>query len=251
MLFGATGDLAKRKLYPALYHLTQRGRLDMPIIGVARSDWNRDAFCSHVREAVLVAEPHAEAAILDTMCARLDLVCGDYASARLDAAHRDAGKDGSANATFYLAIPPSMFPIVVQALATAGLNRRGRVVVEKPFGRDLTSAQQLNRVLHEALNEQQIFRIDHYLGKESVEDLLVFRFSNTFSNRSGPHTRDGRSRWPDDRVDAGALRPVALSRCVQNPAACGAAREVPRSTRLRPLQAESQLFAATRPIEAE
>jgi glucose-6-phosphate 1-dehydrogenase len=260
VLFGATGDLAKRKLYPALYHLTQRGRLDMPIIGVARSDWNRDAFCSHVREAVMAAEPHAEAAVLDTMCARLDLVCGDYASgATWTQLAEMLGKTGSANATFYLAIPPSMFPIVVQALATAGLNRRGRVVVEKPFGRDLTSAQELNRTLHEAFDEQQIFRIDHYLGKESVEDLLVFRFSNTFlepiwNRRYVSNVQitmaetigvEGRGAFYDS---VGALRDVVQNHLLQVVALL--AMEPPVGPDSKHLQDEKvKVFAATRPIE--
>jgi len=181
VLFGATGDLATRKLLPALYHLTLRRRLEMPVIGVARSDWDDAAFRSHAREAVLAAVPHAEAAVLDALTARIDLVTGDYANGDTWAAlAAKLASTDSRNATFYLAIPPTMFPIVVQSLGQVGLNQRGRVVVEKPFGRDLTSARELNRVLHQVFDERQIFRIDHYLGKEAVEDLLVFRFSNSF-----------------------------------------------------------------------
>ncbi len=179
MLFGATGDLAKRKLFPALYQLAARGQLKVPIIGVSRSEWNDDRFRQHVREAVLSTYPRAEPAVLDAMSERMMLVAGGYERHETFRwlAQRLAG-EGSETAVFYLAIPPSAFELIISSLAAVGLNRRGRVVVEKPFGRDLASAQELNAVLHEAFSEDNIFRIDHYLGKESVEDLLVFRFGN-------------------------------------------------------------------------
>ncbi len=180
VLFGATGDLAKRKLFPALYHLEQDGLLDVPVIGVARSDWTDESFRQHAREAIIVAEPHADAAALDPLCERLDLIQGDYADqATWDELRATLDRHESCNAVYYMAIPPSMFPEVANRLASVGLNERGRIVVEKPFGRDLASAQQLNETLAEVFPEERIFRIDHYLGKESVEDLLVFRFSNT------------------------------------------------------------------------
>ncbi len=180
VLFGATGDLAKRKLFPALYHLEQDGLLDVPVIGVARSDWTDESFRQHAREAIIVAEPHADAAALDPLCERLDLIQGDYADqATWDELRSTLDRHQSCNAVYYMAIPPSMFPEVANRLASVGLNERGRIVVEKPFGRDLASAQQLNETLAEVFPEERIFRIDHYLGKESVEDLLVFRFSNT------------------------------------------------------------------------
>jgi glucose-6-phosphate 1-dehydrogenase len=180
VLFGATGDLAKRKLFPALYHLEQDGVLDVPVIGVARSDWTDESFRQHAREAIIAAEPHADAAALDPLCERLDLIQGDYAEqATWDELRATLDRHQSCNAVYYMAIPPSMFPEVANRLASVGLNERGRIVVEKPFGRDLTSAQELNTTLAEVFPEERIFRIDHYLGKESVEDLLVFRFSNT------------------------------------------------------------------------
>ncbi len=117
---------------------------------------------------------------MQRLCKRLDLVQGDYADPTTWAALTDVlDKHRSQTAVFYMAIPPSMFPTVAESLASVGLNERGRIVVEKPFGRDLRSAHELNVVLHKVFPEQHIFRIDHYLGKESVEDLLVFRFSNT------------------------------------------------------------------------
>lgn len=180
VLFGATGDLAKRKLFPALYHLEQDGALDIPVIGVARSDWTDEGFRQHAREAIIAAEPHADAVALDPLCKRLDLIQGDYAEqATWDELRATLDRHQSCNAVYYMAIPPSMFPEVANRLASVDLNQRGRIVVEKPFGRDLQSAQQLNETLAEVFPEERIFRIDHYLGKESVEDLLVFRFSNT------------------------------------------------------------------------
>jgi glucose-6-phosphate 1-dehydrogenase len=180
VLFGATGDLAKRKLFPALYHLTQRGQLELPVIGVARSDWDDQAFRDHARTAMEKFVTKPDPAVMDALCQRLLLVTGDYENLEtFSGLARRLSDARSGNAVFYLAIPPTLFPTVVESLASVGLNKKGRVVVEKPFGRDLASAVELNHVLHAAFDESQIFRIDHYLGKESVEDLLVFRFSNT------------------------------------------------------------------------
>jgi glucose-6-phosphate 1-dehydrogenase len=180
VLFGATGDLAKRKLYPALYHLERRGRLEVPVVGVARSDWSDDAFRGHAEEAILETIPDADRNVVASLVGRLDLIQGDYASPATWEELRDTlDRHGSKQAVFYMAIPPTMFPEVASRLASVGLNERGRIVVEKPFGRDLESASELNQTLHTVFPEERIFRIDHYLGKESVEDLLVFRFSNT------------------------------------------------------------------------
>ena len=180
VLFGATGDLAKRKLFPALYYLQQSGALTVPVIGVARTGWAADDFRDRARESIREWVDDADDATIDALTTRMDLVQGDYAdeatwaqlTALLDAAD-------SSMAVFYMAIPPTMFPTVAQKLASVGLNGRGRIVVEKPFGRDLVSAIDLNQTLHSVFPEERIFRIDHYLGKEAVEDLLVFRFANT------------------------------------------------------------------------
>jgi glucose-6-phosphate 1-dehydrogenase len=179
VLFGATGDLAKRKLFPALYYLVKRGRLNVPVIGVARSEWTDEDFRTHARESILEFVQSPDDAIIAELGERMDLVQGDYAdpatwqslAATLDA-------NGSKVAVYYMAIPPTMFPTVAESLASVGLHDRGRIVVEKPFGRDLQSATELNETLHTIFPEERIFRIDHYLGKEAVEDLLVFRFSN-------------------------------------------------------------------------
>jgi glucose-6-phosphate 1-dehydrogenase len=180
VLFGATGDLAKRKLFPALYRLEAHGHLKVPVVGVARSDWTDAAFCQHAHDAIIAAIPDATAATVDTLLRRLDLIQGDYADpATWQELAATLDRHGSSHAVFYMAIPPTMFPTVAESLASVGLNERGRIVVEKPFGRDLASARDLNATLHGVFPEERIFRIDHYLGKESVEDLLVFRFSNT------------------------------------------------------------------------
>ena len=170
VLFGATGDLAKRKLFPALYHLERSGTLAVPVIGVARTDWTAGDFRGRARESIEEWIDDADPAIVDRLTARMDLVQGDYADEStwtrmrdlLDAAH-------STTAVYYMAIPPTMFPMVAGELASVGLNERGRIVVEKPFGRDLPSAVELNRTLHEVFAEDRIYRIDHYLGKEAVE----------------------------------------------------------------------------------
>jgi glucose-6-phosphate 1-dehydrogenase len=180
VLFGATGDLAKRKLFPALYQLARRGDVKVPVVGVARNDWTDDNFREHALAAVYDTYPDASGDVLAELASRIFLVAGEYESEQTFE-HLAARLEelGSSNAVFYLAIPPSAFALIIGSLAKVGLNHRGRVVVEKPFGRDLESARELNAVLHEAFDEDHIFRIDHYLGKESVEDLLVFRFGNS------------------------------------------------------------------------
>ncbi|MFN3257469.1 MAG: glucose-6-phosphate dehydrogenase [Ilumatobacter sp.] len=180
VLFGATGDLAKRKLFPALYHLEHSGSLKVPVIGVARSDWSDEDFRTHATESIDTHVDDVEAPVMASLRERLDLIQGDYADEATWAELRDTlDRHGSKTAVFYMAIPPTIFPMVAEKLASVGLNERGRIVVEKPFGRDLDSAIELNRTLHSVFPEDHIFRIDHYLGKEAVEDLLVFRFANT------------------------------------------------------------------------
>jgi len=179
VLFGATGDLAKRKLFPALYHLVRRGQLTVPVIGVARSDWTDDDFRDRARESIEANVKDFDPAVIDELCQRLDLIQGDYAAPTTwQSLAETLDGHGSKVAVYYMAIPPEMFPSVAEALASVGLNERGRIVVEKPFGRDLASAVELTDTLHSIFPEERVFRIDHYLGKEAVEDLLVFRFSN-------------------------------------------------------------------------
>jgi glucose-6-phosphate 1-dehydrogenase len=181
VLFGATGDLAKKKLFPALYHLAACGRLEMPIVGVAKSDFDDDGLRAYARAAVEAAVPDVDEDSFKRLAYRLGLVAGGYEDPRtFERLAARLHEGGSGRPVHYLAIPPSLFPTVIEGLAAVGLCRGSRVVVEKPFGRDLASARQLNKVLHRAFSERAIFRIDHYLGKEPVEDLLVFRFANSF-----------------------------------------------------------------------
>ena len=179
VLFGATGDLAYKKLFPALARLAERGVLKaMPIVGVAGSQWDDERLRQRAREAVEAAGHPVDEAALDELLRSLSYVSGDY---RAPETYQRLAEHltGAEHPLFYLAIPPSLFDDVVDGLAAAGLNRGARVVVEKPFGRDLPSAHELNQSLHRAFPEEEIFRIDHYLGKEAVENLLVFRFANT------------------------------------------------------------------------
>ena len=179
VLFGATGDLAHKKLLPALYWLALAGREPALVVGVARSDLDDDAFRRRARAAVEAAVGTVDEDAFAGLARSLTLVTGDYTDP--DTFRRLAGRvAGSARPTHYLAIPPALFPTVVDGLAAVGLNRGSRVVVEKPFGRDLDSARRLNRVLHAAFPEPAILRIDHYLGKEPVENLLALRFANSF-----------------------------------------------------------------------
>ncbi|MGH9126480.1 MAG: glucose-6-phosphate dehydrogenase [Acidimicrobiales bacterium] len=181
VLFGATGDLAKKKLFPALYHMTAAGDLTVLVIGVAKSDWDDDGLRAYAKSAIAATVKAVDEGVLERLLQQLSMVAGDYADRgtfeRLAARLKETG---ACRPVHYLAIPPTLFSTVVESLAAVGLNRGSRVVIEKPFGRDLASAKDLNRVLRRAFRESHIFRIDHYLGKEPVEDLLVFRFANSF-----------------------------------------------------------------------
>lgn len=178
VFFGATGDLAYKKIFPALYAMARRGNLDMPVIGVARDKWTLDRLRARVRESVsqhgAVDEP-----ALSQLCARLQLVSGNYEDAATFAALRVALND-RVSPIHYLAIAPSMFADVVCGLERSGCARNARIIVEKPFGRDLPTAQALNVTLHSVFDEPRVFRIDHFLGKEAVQNLVFFRFANTF-----------------------------------------------------------------------
>ncbi len=178
VFFGATGDLAYKKIFPALQSMAGRGKIDMPIVGVARSGWTRDQFIAHARASVTEYGGLVEASFA-LLAAHLRYVDGDYNDPATFANLR-AELAGARHPISYLAIPPSLFPVVVGNLRAAGCTTDGRVILEKPFGRDLASARDLNRILHEAFPEESIFRIDHYLGKEPVQNILYFRFANAF-----------------------------------------------------------------------
>ena len=178
VLFGATGDLAKKKLFPALYDLEDLGELDVKIFGVASSKWTQDVFKENVESSVRARKPDVDEKALAKLLSEMQLIVGDYEDPQTFVDLAEAIKDFKLP-VIYLAIAPEYFARITEALATVGITRRARVVVEKPFGRDLESARALDSELKKLLPEDQIYRIDHYLGKEAVEDLLVFRFANT------------------------------------------------------------------------
>src|SRR5437867_5223270 len=178
VFFGATGDLAYKQIFPALQALIRAGDLDMPIIGMARAEWTLDKLRERARDS-LEHNGGVDADAFAKLSARLKYVGGDYQDPATYERLRQA-LGGARRPLHYLAIPPSMFATVVQGLAKAGCAKDARVIVEKPFGRDLASAQALDRTLHEVFPESAVFRIDHYLGKEAVQNLLYFRFANAF-----------------------------------------------------------------------
>jgi glucose-6-phosphate 1-dehydrogenase len=178
VFFGATGDLAFKKIFPALQAMARRGHLSVPVVGVAKAGWNLDQFRARARASV---EAHGglDPAAFDELCKRLKYVDGDYGDfGTFEALRRELGD--AQRPAHYLAIPPSEFAPVVEQLGKSGCARGARVIVEKPFGRDLASAIALNRTLLGSFDEAHIYRIDHYLGKEPVQNLVYFRFANTF-----------------------------------------------------------------------
>ncbi|HEX4716232.1 MAG TPA: glucose-6-phosphate dehydrogenase, partial [Ktedonobacteraceae bacterium] len=178
VFFGATGDLAYKQIFPALQAMIRHGHLDMPIIGVAGRPWTDAQLHDHARQSL---EEHGgvDQAAFEKLCARLHYLSGDYSKPETYAKLREA-LGGAQHPLHYLAIPPSMFAPVVEGLGKSGCANGARVVVEKPFGRDLQSARQLNQVLSSVFPEPAIFRIDHYLGKEPAQNILYFRFANSF-----------------------------------------------------------------------
>ena len=178
VFFGATGDLAYKKIFPALQAMLKRGHLDVPVIGVAKAGWNLDQFRARAHDSL---EKHGgiDAAAFERLDGLLRYVDGDYKDPATYQAIRKELK-GAQRPAHYLAIPPLLFGTVVEQLAKSGSAQSARVIVEKPFGNDLASAQELNRILHAAFPESAIFRIDHYLGKRPVNNVVVFRFANAF-----------------------------------------------------------------------
>jgi glucose-6-phosphate 1-dehydrogenase len=177
VFFGATGDLARKKVYAALEALTRHGRLDMPIIGIAHSAWTIELLQNRIRDE-LKQRPGYDPAALATLLSHLTYLQGDYTDPETYTALRTA-LGGAKHPLHYLAIPPDAFATVADGLGRSGCAQGARIVVEKPFGRDLASAIALNETLHKEFDETNIYRIDHFLGKEAVQNLLVFRFANT------------------------------------------------------------------------
>src|SRR5450432_540369 len=178
VFFGATGDLAYKKIFPALQALIRSGQLDMPIIGMARADWTLDKLRDRARDS-LEQNGGVDADAFDKLSARLKYVDGDYRDPATYERLRQA-LGGAARPLHYLAIPPSMFAAVAHGLAKAGCAKDARVIVEKPFGRDLGSALELQQTLSRFFPDEAVFRIDHFLGKEPVQNILYTRFANMF-----------------------------------------------------------------------
>lgn len=259
VVFGASGDLAHKKIFPALYAMHRRGALAVPVIGVASSRWSVEQFRAHAKTSIeqgnAACDPHQLSRFLSLM----QYVSGDYKDSATFAALKHA-LGPARRPVHYLAIPPVLFPTVIHGLGVAALVADARVIVEKPFGRDLASARELNRAARAVFPESAIFRIDHFLGKEAIMNLLYFRFANSFLepiwNRnqvasvqitlSEQFGVQGRGAFYES---AGCLRDVVQNHLLQIVALL--AMEPPGSRHFAAVDAEKlKIFNAMRPLRA-
>jgi len=260
VFFGATGDLAYKKIFPTLHAMARRGHLDVPVVAVAREAWTLEQLRARAHESIDTHGGGVDETAFATLAARLEYVDGDYADRNTYRTLHEK-LSGASRPLHYLAIPPSMFATVVEGLAGAGNARDARVVLEKPFGRDLGSAQALNATLHRVFDESSIFRIDHYLGKRSVQNLVMFRFGNTFLepiwNRNYVASVQitmaesfgvqGRGRFYEE---AGAIRDVVQNHLLQ--VVSFLAMEPPLTTYHESIRDEQvKVFRAIRPLDPE
>jgi glucose-6-phosphate 1-dehydrogenase len=257
VFFGATGDLARKKIFPALYSMVHQGRLDIPIIVLSRAGRTLEKLKEMARASIEAAGDY-EPACFAKLAALMRYADGDYSDPNTYTNLKRA-LDGARRPIYYLAIPPSMFASVVQGLVKSGCAENARVIVEKPFGRDLASAQALDATLHEVFAESSIFRIDHYLGKEAVQNLLYFRFANTFLepiwNRN--YVKDVQITMAEDfgvqgrggfYEEVGAIRDVVQNHLLQVIALL--AMDCPVANDAAATQVEKlRLFRAMRPLD--
>jgi len=179
VLFGVTGDLAAKKIFPALYAMVKKGALTVPLIGVALPTWSLERLRKRIRDSIKQSGAIDNQRALDHLLSRFSYVSGDYNDQATFTAIKKA-LGALQRPAHYLAIPPALFETVIKGLGASNLAEHARVIVEKPFGRDLTSARTLNRVAQAVFSEDSIFRIDHFLGKEAIMNILYFRFANSF-----------------------------------------------------------------------